>query len=85
MELMDQAVQLIGAVLILTAFVLAQQRRMATDSVAYLVLNTVGAAVLAVVAVMDGDVGFTLLEGTWTVVSAVGLVRCLKRRPVAGH
>ena len=85
MEPMDQAVQLIGAVLILTAFVLAQQRRMATDSVVYLVLNAVGAALLAVVAVMDGDLGFTLLEGTWTVVSTVGLVRCLRGRPVTGR
>lgn len=82
---MDQAVQLIGAVLILTAFVLAQQRRMATDSVVYLVLNAVGAALLAVVAVLDGDLGFTLLEGTWTVVSTVGLVRCLRGRPVTGR
>ena len=85
MEPMDQAVQLIGAVLILTAFVLAQQRRMATDSVVYLVLIAVGAALLAVVAVLDGDLGFTLLEGTWTVVSTVGLVRCLKGRPVTGR
>ena len=82
---MDQAVQLIGAWLILTAFVLAQQRRMATDSVVYLILNAVGAALLAVVAVLDGDLGFTLLEGTWTVVSTVGLVRCLKGRPVTGR
>ena len=82
---MDQAVQLIGAVLILTAFVLAQQRRMATDSVVYLILNAVGAALLAVVAVLDGDLGFTLLEGVWTVVSTVGLVRCLRGRPATGH
>ena len=82
---MDQAVQLIGAVFILTAFVMAQQRRMATDSVAYLVLNAVGAAILAVVAVLDGDIGFTLLEGTWTVVSTIGLVRYFKGRPVTGH
>jgi hypothetical protein len=81
---MDQVVQLIGAVLILTAFVLAQQRRMATDSVAYLTLNAVGAALLAVVAVLDRDIGFTLLEATWTVVSAAGLVRCLRERPATG-
>jgi len=80
----DQAVQLIGAVLILAAFVLAQQRRMATDSVVYLALNAVGAALLAVVAVLDRDLGFTLLETTWTVVSTAGLVRCLKRGPVTG-
>jgi hypothetical protein len=81
---MDQAVQLIGAVLILAAFVLAQQRRLATDSVAYLALNAVGAALLAVVAVLDRDIGFTLLEATWAVVSTTGLVRCLKGRPVTG-
>jgi hypothetical protein len=81
---MEQVVQLIGAVLILAAFVLAQQRRMATDSVVYLALNAVGAALLAVVAVLDRDIGFTLLETTWTVVSTAGLVRCLKRGPVPG-
>ena len=81
---MDQVVQLIGAVLILTAFVLAQQRRLATDSMVYLALNAVGAALLAVVAVLDRDIGFTLLEATWTVVSTAGLVRCLRGRAVAG-
>ncbi len=81
---MDQVVQLIGAVLILAAFVLAQQRRLATDSVVYLALNAVGAAVLAVVAVLDRDLGFTLLETTWAVVSTAGLLRCLKRGPVTG-
>lgn len=78
---MDQAVQLIGAVLILTAFVMAQQRRMAVDSVVYLALNAAGAGLLAVVAVMDRDIGFTLLEATWTVVSTTGLIRCLRRGP----
>jgi hypothetical protein len=81
---MDQAVQLIGAALILAAFVLTQQRRMATDSVTYLALNAAGAALLAVVAVMDRDIGFTLLEATWAVVSTSGLVRCLRGRPVTG-
>ena len=80
---MDQLVQLIGAVLILAAFVLAQQRRLATDSMAYLALNAVGAAFLAVVAVLDRDIGFTLLEATWTVVSTPGLIRCV--RGPSGH
>lgn len=75
---MDQVVQLIGAVLILTAFLGAQQHRLTTDSVAYLVLNAVGSALLAVVAVLDRDLGFTLLEATWAVVSTAGLVRALR-------
>jgi hypothetical protein len=82
---MDQVVQLIGAVLILAAFMLAQQRRLATDSVVYLALNAAGAALLAVVAVLDRDIGFTLLETVWAVVSTAGLVRCLKRGPVTGN
>ena len=81
---MDQVVQLIGAVLILAAFVLAQQRRLATDSLAYLTLNAAGAGVLAVVAVLDRDLGFTLLETTWAVVSTAGLIRCLKRGAATG-
>jgi hypothetical protein len=75
---MDQVVQLIGAVLILAAFVLAQQRRLATDSVAYLALNAAGAVLLAIVAVAGRDIGFTLLEFTWAVVSTVGLARALR-------
>jgi hypothetical protein len=82
---MDQVVQLIGAVLILAAFVLAQQRRMATDSVVYLALNAVGAGLLAVVAILDRDIGFTLLETTWAVVSTAGLIRCLKGGAVTGN
>jgi hypothetical protein len=81
---MDQVVQLIGAVLILAAFLLAQQRRLATDSVVYLALNAAGAGLLAVVAVLDRDIGFTLLETTWAVVSTAGLVRWLKRGPATG-
>jgi hypothetical protein len=82
---MDQVVQLIGAILILAAFMLAQQRRLATDSVVYLALNAAGAALLAVVAVLDRDIGFTLLETTWAVVSTAGLIRCLKDGAVTGN
>ena len=81
---MDQAVQLIGAVLILAAFVLAQQRRLTTHSVVYLALNAAGAGLLAVVAVLGRDIGFTLLETTWAAVSTAGLVRCRRRGPVPG-
>jgi hypothetical protein len=75
---MDQVVQLIGAVLILAAFVLAQQQRLANDSLPYLALNAAGAGLLAIVAIAGRDVGFTLLETTWAAVSTAGLVRYLR-------
>ena len=76
---MEQVIEVAGALFILSAFVLAQVGRLATTSVAYLVLNLVGSGVLAVVAAVDGDTGFLLLEGVWAAVSAFGLARLLLR------
>lgn len=72
---MDQALQLVGAVLILVAFVAAQFKRMETSSRAYIVLNLIGSAILAALAYLGQQWGFFLLEGVWAVVSAWALVR----------
>ena len=79
-EMVGQAVQVLGAALILVAFVLAQLHRLTTDSVLYLTLNALGAGILAVVAGVNRDVGFTILEVTWAIVSAGGLVHRLRSR-----
>ena len=78
--LVEQLIELVGAVLILTAFVLAQFGRLATSSLTYMVLNFVGSAVLAFVAAVDGDVGFLLLEGVWAIVSGYAIARFMLRR-----
>ncbi|MEW6476779.1 MAG: hypothetical protein AB1679_31370 [Actinomycetota bacterium] len=75
---MGQVVQLIGALLILSAYIASQQNRMRLDSAQFLGLNTVGAGILAVVAAVNRDLGFLLLEGVWAWVSARGLRRVLK-------
>ena len=77
---METLFELVGAVLILSAFVLAQLGRLATASVPYLALNLVGSGILAVVAAIDGDTGFLLLEGVWAAVSAFSLVRLVSVR-----
>ncbi len=76
----EHVIELTGAVLILTAFVLAQFGRLATASLTYMVLNFVGSGILAFTAAVDGDVGFLLLEGVWAIVSGYSIVRFLLRR-----
>lgn len=62
-----------GSLLILCAFGAAQLRRLDTHAPAYLLLNLVGSAILAVIALLHGSWGFLLLEGSWAIVSAVSL------------
>lgn len=77
---MDQIVQLAGALLILSAFILAQMNRLRPESATYLILNFFGAGLLSVVALLDRDWGFVLLEVVWTLVSGAGLARLVRRR-----
>jgi len=75
-----------GAVSILAAFTLGQLRLLDQHSLVYLMLNLVGSAVLAVIAFAEERWGFLLLEGVWSIVSAVSLVGVLRRgQESAGH
>jgi hypothetical protein len=75
---MDQLVQVVGALLILAAFGAVQFERMRPDSRVYLALNLVGSAVLAVLAWVESQWGFLLLESVWAAVSGWGLVVALR-------
>ena len=62
---MDQVVQVLGALLILSAFAALQFGRMRADSGMYLMLNLVGSIVLTVLALYEEQWGFLLLEAVW--------------------
>lgn len=82
----DQIVQIGAALLLLAGFVLSQRNLLDARSYPYLLLNLVGAAILAVLAYGQGRWGFVLLEGAWTLVALAGLaMRLLGREPTAGH
>ena len=76
-----QVVQIAGALAILVAYVLAQHRVVDQHARSYLVLNLVGAAVLAGDAYLEKQWGFFLLETVWTLVTAWSLADRLRPRP----
>ena len=78
---MLQVISVAGALLILLPFSGSQLGRLSTASLSYQLMNLIGAALLTAVAVIERQAGFILLEGTWSVVSIVGLSRVMKGRP----
>ncbi len=75
---MLQAVSLLGAFLILLPFTMSQLNRLAVRSVPYQSMNLVGSGLLEVVALVEQQYGFILLEAVWAGVSLWGLVRVMR-------
>jgi len=76
----EQGLQIAGAILILAGFGAAQAGRLSTHSYAYLWVNLVGSALLAVLAVIERQWGFVLLETAWALITVCGLFARLSGR-----
>ncbi len=74
-------VQLVGALLVLAPFAAHQFGKLDTDAPGYLWPNLVGSAALAVLATLNSQWGFLLLEAAWAVVAARSIVRAGLTRP----
>ncbi len=75
---MLQIISILGALAILGAFAANQLGWISPSQLSYTLANFVGAAILTVVAIVDRQMGFVLLQGVWALVSLVGLVAILR-------
>lgn len=73
--MLDQLIAIIGAVVILGAYLALQRGWLGPKDRSYSVLNFVGAALLTWVAVVDRRWGFILVEGAWALLSVPGMFR----------
>jgi hypothetical protein len=70
-----QSASFLGAMLILVAYAGHQMGWMNPRRAAYNILNAVGSAILGYIAFHPFQVGFVVLEVTWTVISMYALLR----------
>ena len=64
-----------GVGLILLAYFLNLFNKLDNDSRGYMWINLIGASLACVSSVLIKSIPFTILEGTWALVSLVALVR----------
>lgn len=75
---MLQLISVFGALAILGAYAASQFGVVDASRLFYQVANLLGSAVLTVVAVVDWQLGFILLEGAWALMSVWGLATILR-------
>ncbi len=81
---MLQVISVLGALAILGAYAANLVGWITPSNLSYSVANFLGSAVLTVIAVIDQQVGFILLEGTWALVSLWSIVSILRRGTTPG-
>jgi hypothetical protein len=73
--MINQILSVVGAVMILGAYLAFQRGWLERRHRSYHALNFVGSSLLTVVAVADGRIGFIVLEGVWALISIPGTLR----------
>jgi hypothetical protein len=75
---MLQVVSVLGALAILAAYAANQFGVIGPSNLSYSAMNFVGSAVLAVIAAIEVQWGFILLEGVWAIVSLWAMIAVLR-------
>jgi len=77
---MIQFISILGALFILIPFVANQFGYLTSATFTYQGLNLIGSLTLAIIAILERQYGFILMEGTWGLVSLWGVISVLRGR-----
>lgn len=70
----------IGVAVLLIAYFLNLNNKIEKDSWTYLQLNFFGAGLACLASVLMNYLPFIILEGSWTIVSAFGLIKRIRQK-----
>jgi hypothetical protein len=76
-----QAISIVGALAILLAYAANLFGWTDVSNLPYQLANLLGSGILTMVAVIEVQFGFILLEGTWALMSLWGIVRIFRGNP----
>ena len=69
----------VGVTLLLVAFLMNLLKHWKQESLPYIFLNTIGAALACVSSIVIHFIPFIVLEGVWTIVSLIALINYFKK------
>ena len=70
----------IGVTILLVAYFLNLTDKIAKNSLAYLLMNFIGAGTACFASILMNYLPFIILEGSWTIVSIFGLLKQINRK-----
>jgi len=70
----------IGVAILLIAYFLNLTDKIGKDSLIYLQMNFIGAGLACLASVLMKYVPFIILEGSWSIVSAFGILKSIKQK-----
>lgn len=76
-----QVISVVGALAVLVAYAANQLGTVELDNLPYQLANLIGSGILFVIALIEVQVGFILLEGVWALVSLWAVVKILRGNP----
>ena len=79
--MLQQVISIAAAIMILAAYAANHLKWFERDNIAYILLNLVGSAILAVIAARSpqAGIGLVIVEGSWSIISLAALIRVLTR------